>query len=116
MHRDVAEECDKGLISISLGCDAIFTIGNATEDHDQISSDDFKARTVVLRLHSGDAVYMSGMSRFAWHGVPQILAGTCPPFLQEWPAGEVKEDFEDWRGWMSNKRINLNVRQMRETV
>ncbi|KAJ9667408.1 hypothetical protein H2201_002609 [Coniosporium apollinis] len=123
MHRDVAESCGKGLVSISLGCDGIFVIGIEEEG---------KCRTVVVRLRSGDAVYMTGESRFAWHGVPLIVGGTCPAFLGEWPAtpkgegedaragagedggGGSEDPFERWRGWMAGKRINLNVRQMFE--
>lgn len=106
-HRDVSEECDVGLISVSFGCDGLFLVshddGNGCE---------------VIRLRSGDAVYMNGASRFAWHGVPKILPSTCPNWLAEWPSNE--EDilgappapFHMWKGWMSGKRINLNVRQM----
>ncbi|KAF2825208.1 hypothetical protein CC86DRAFT_446623 [Ophiobolus disseminans] len=100
VHRDVAESCSTGLVSVSLGCDAIFVIG---------TSDD---KILALRLKSGGAVYMSGESRFAWHGVPRIVGGTSPGFLEDWPA--VGGEFEDWRGWMGGKRVNLNVRQMGE--
>ncbi|KAK6427634.1 hypothetical protein LTR95_015966 [Oleoguttula sp. CCFEE 5521] len=98
LHRDVSEECDQPLASISLGCEGIFLVG----------LDD--GRAVTLRLRSGDAVLMSGESRYAWHGVPKVLAGTCPEWMQGWPAGG--EEYEDWRSWMVCKRINLNVRQM----
>jgi alkylated DNA repair protein alkB family protein 1 len=101
VHRDVAEASAHGLVSVSLGCDAIFVIG--TDD-----------KVVTLRLRSGSAVYMSGSARFAWHGVPQIVAGTCPDYLQEWPGGSSDPDsaFDEWKGWMAGKRVNLNVRQM----
>ncbi|OQO13406.1 hypothetical protein B0A48_01634 [Cryoendolithus antarcticus] len=98
LHRDVSEECDQPLASISLGCEGIFLVG----------LDD--GRAVTLRLRSGDAVLMSGDSRFAWHGVPKVVADTCPEWMQDWPAGGGQ--FEEWRGWMAGKRINLNVRQM----
>ncbi len=115
MHRDVSEDTDKGLVSISLGCDGIFVVG--------IGSDgDENPRSIVVRLRSGDAVFMSGSARFAWHGVPQICPNTCPRWLRSWPAeenaGNVSDvndtRYENWRGWMSNKRINLNIRQMRD--
>jgi alkylated DNA repair protein alkB family protein 1 len=101
VHRDVAEASSHGLVSLSLGCDAIFVIG--TDD-----------KVITLRLTSGSAVYMSGPSRFAWHGVPQIVAGTCPDHLQQWPGGDSDTDgaFDKWKGWMAGKRVNLNVRQM----
>lgn len=67
---------------------------------------------LILRIRSGDVIYMTKDSRFAWHGVPKVLKGTCPDYLQDWPAEDGK--YEEWRGWMANKRINLNVRQMRD--
>ncbi|PGH14289.1 alkylated DNA repair protein AlkB [Helicocarpus griseus UAMH5409] len=103
VHRDVSEECDTGLISISFGCDGLFMVGH--EDG---------AGCEVIRLRSGDAVYMTGRSRFAWHAVPKIIPSTCPGWLADWPGDSRK--FEQWRGWMSNKRINLNVRQMKEAA
>jgi alkylated DNA repair protein alkB family protein 1 len=115
VHRDVSEESEKGLVSISLGCDAIFVVGRG-------SKDDGDAKSLSVRLRSGDAVFMKGPARFAWHGVPQIISGSCPEWLRDWPAdphvGEVDDacnsTYEAWRDWMSNKRINLNVRQMRD--
>ena len=104
VHRDVSEDCDQGLVSISVGCDGLFVVGNqdATE-------------TATIRLRSGDAVYMTGSSRYAWHGVPKIIADTCPDWLADWPAASSDDtQFDRWRGWMYKKRINLNVRQMIE--
>lgn len=103
LHRDVSEECDRGLISLSIGCEAIFLVAN---------SDGTESAT--LRLRSGDALLMSGESRYAWHAVPKVLSGTCPKPLQSWPASPAGIDYEQWRGWLANKRINLNVRQMRD--
>ncbi|KAF9697893.1 hypothetical protein EKO04_004271 [Ascochyta lentis] len=112
VHRDVAETVDTGLISISLGCDAVFVIGIERG----VGNGDGSEEIVALRLRSGSAVYMSGASRFAWHGVPQIVRGTCPGYLADWPAGSsgVEGEYEEWRGWMGGKRVNLNVRQMGE--
>ncbi|KAL4877620.1 hypothetical protein BJY04DRAFT_197939 [Aspergillus karnatakaensis] len=104
-HRDVSEECDAGLISVSFGCDGLFLI-----------SHDDGAGCEIIRLRSGDAVYMDGNSRFAWHAVPKIIPDTCPSWLADWPCtpgdAENASRFEDWTGWMSTKRVNLNVRQM----
>ena len=113
VHRDVSEESDVGLVSISLGCEAIFVVGlddlpendadGAGNDYanaqiNQIDTDataatqtDRKGQNrgvsgvVALRLRSGDVVIMSGASRWAWHGVPAVLPGTCPPELADWP-------------------------------
>ncbi|KAJ2991184.1 hypothetical protein NUW58_g2610 [Xylaria curta] len=113
MHRDVSEQTDKGLVSLSIGCDALFMIapnayGKSAQNPDGVSPE---KPYLLLRLRSGDAIYMSQESRYAWHGVPKVLKGTCPAFLEDWPAEDGK--FEEWKGWMRNKRINLNVRQMK---
>lgn len=115
MHRDVSEDTDKGLVSISLGCDGIFVVGIGTDS-------DEDPKSIVVHLHSGDAVWMSGSARFAWHGIPRILANTCPRGLRSWPAQNNSESVsesthtlhESWRDWTSNKRINLNIRQMKD--
>ncbi|KAI0808567.1 hypothetical protein GGR55DRAFT_197031 [Xylaria sp. FL0064] len=113
MHRDVSEQTDKGLVSLSIGCDALFMIapneyGKSDEVKDGASPE---KKHLLLRLRSGDAIYMSEESRYAWHGVPKVLKGTCPEFLENWPAEDGK--FEEWKGWLQNKRINLNVRQIK---
>lgn len=103
VHRDVSEECKRDLISISIGCDALFMVGN----HQGTG-------TATVRLRSGDAVLMSGPSRYAWHAVPKVIANTCPLALGEWPCTASDPALEHWKGWMQSKRINLNVRQMKE--
>lgn len=115
VHRDVSEESENELVSISFGCDGIFIIGLDSEKGEE-------PQCVVIRLHSGDAVVMNGRARFAWHGVPRVIRNTCPEALRDWPAiadnesaTSVSEDpYEAWRGWMSNKRVNLNIRQMQD--
>ena len=132
LHRDVSERTDKGLVSLSIGCEALFMVapsapgggpanspeegavwkedGEGKEKGEEKAEEDQKPY-VLLRLKSGDAIYMTGESRYAWHGVPKVLKNTCPDYLADWPAGEGGA-YEQWRGWMRNKRINLNVRQM----
>ncbi|KJK81718.1 hypothetical protein H634G_02980 [Metarhizium anisopliae BRIP 53293] len=119
MHRDVSEEVDKGLVSLSFGCDCLFMIApnsRAGRDDDKADKTDGPAqgekKYLLLRLRSGDAIYMTKESRYAWHGVPKIIGGTCPDYLESWPAEN--GEYAEWEGWMKNKRINLNVRQMRD--
>ena len=112
VHRDVSEESDNELVSISLGCDGIFVVGIDSEKGEE-------PRCVVVRLHSGDAVVMNGPARFAWHGVPQVIRNSCPASMRNWPAmaddeGTGHDPYEAWRGWMSKKRVNLNIRQMKD--
>jgi len=117
MHRDVSEETDRGLVSLSIGCDSLFMItpfdvGKMDqEERDRVAGEGGKGY-LLLRQRSGDAVYMTKESRFAWHGVPKVLKGSCPDYLKDWPAEDGK--YEEWKGWMQNKRINVNIRQMKE--
>ena len=81
----------------------IFIVGN--DDGTQLAT---------LRLRSGDAIVMSAASRYAWHAVPKIVPDTCPTWLRDWPDIPNGSQYSDWQGWMANKRINLNVRQMQD--
>ncbi|KAF4464189.1 alkylated dna repair alkb [Fusarium albosuccineum] len=113
MHRDVSEETDKGLISLSLGCEGLFMIAPNDSQSEPKTSASGEKPYLLLRLRSGDAIYMTQESRSAWHGVPKVLKDTCPSYLEGWPARDDGR-FDGWTGWMKNKRINLNVRQMRD--
>jgi len=112
VHRDVSEECAQPLVSISLGCEAVFIVALGPED-----AKGSQQRIAPIKLRSGDAVLMSGESRYAWHGVPKVLPNSCPAWLQDWPAvGLGEERYGAHKGWMKSKRINLNVRQMFASV
>ncbi|CAN5546546.1 alpha-ketoglutarate-dependent dioxygenase AlkB [soil metagenome] len=67
LHLDKEEVSPAPVVSLSLGAACIFRFGNT------------KTRTkpyVDVELHSGDLVVFGGPSRFAYHGVPKVLAGT----------------------------------------
>ncbi|OBZ75919.1 Alpha-ketoglutarate-dependent dioxygenase alkB, partial [Grifola frondosa] len=74
-HVDRSEVCATSpLVSISLGCAAVFLIGGLTRD----------VEPIPILLRSGDVVIMSGPAcRRAYHGVPRILEETLPPHLEE---------------------------------
>ena len=130
VHRDVSEACEQPLVSISLGCECLFVVGvddevlgkyadsaSGVASHDKsfASANGTKnVRMLAIKLRSGDALLMSGAARFAWHGVPRIVAESCPEGLREWPAvgGSREGRFEGWREWLGGKRVNFNVRQM----
>lgn len=129
VHRDVSEGCGAPLVSVSVGCEGVFVVaasdggdggGGAAEGMEGSAGEsEGGKRVLAVRLRSGDVVIMSGPARFAWHGVPLVVAGTCPDGLAEWPAraevdrgGGQASTYESWRGWMREKRVNLNVRQM----
>lgn len=123
VHRDVSEDSDRGLVSLSLGCDGIFVAGFGADDEDEENGVRFPAGQLAVRLRSGDALYMSGSARFAWHGVPKVIANTCPQWLRSWPGGrsdsscpdnDDNETYRSWSGWMADKRINMNIRQIKD--
>ena len=104
LHRDVSEASENGLVSISIGCEAVFIAG--------LRSETGLTKWRVFRLCSGDAIYMSGLSRYAWHGIAKILKDTCPDGIQAWPVRAEDSAHSGWNNWMAGKRINLNIRQM----
>jgi len=99
-HVDRSEVCATSpLVSISLGCAAIFLIGGLTRD----------VEPTAILLRSGDAVIMSGPAcRRAYHGVPRILEDTLPPHLEA--SGE--DEWNVYEEYLRTARINVNVRQV----
>jgi alkylated DNA repair protein (DNA oxidative demethylase) len=67
MHQDRDEaDMTQPVVSISLGDDALFRIGNPERG----------GRTESVWLRSGDVVVMGGAARTTFHGVDRIAAGT----------------------------------------
>jgi DNA alkylation damage repair protein AlkB len=115
VHRDVSEECQRGLASFSLGCDGLFVIARDKYPGADEENEDRKQEMVVIRVRSGDVVQMGGKTRWAWHAMPKVMAGTCPEWLQEWPVRGLEEEpkmYEKWRGYMRGKRLNISCRQV----
>ncbi|KAI0340116.1 hypothetical protein BDW22DRAFT_1360636 [Trametopsis cervina] len=104
-HVDRSEICATSpLVSISLGCAAVFLIGGATRD----------VAPVPILLRSGDIAIMSGPGcRRAYHGVPRILENTLP--LHTFANDAEIDDALHWpvyERYLKNTRININVRQV----
>ena len=131
-HRDDMERSAAyPVVSLSLGCTAVFLIEAADG-----------GEPLPLILRSGDVVLLSGASRLALHGVPQVFSDTTPaglfadggasvaraPNLERLggrcghtSAADVGGDVglpgcpeEEVRfvDFMRNARININVRQV----
>jgi alkylated DNA repair protein (DNA oxidative demethylase) len=67
LHQDRDEqEFDAPVLSLSLGDAALFRIGGTTRS----------AKTISLKLASGDALLFGGEARLAYHGVDRILSGS----------------------------------------
>lgn len=67
LHQDKDEaNFDWPVVSVSLGDDALFRVGNPQRG----------GKTESLWLQSGDVVVMGGAARLSYHGVDRIRAGT----------------------------------------
>lgn len=67
MHQDRDEaDFQWPVVSISLGDDALFRIGNTTRG----------GKTESVWLKSGDVVVMGGAARLTYHGVDRVRAGS----------------------------------------
>ena len=66
VHRDVSEECERGLASFSLGCDGLFIVARDKYPDEDEGNDEREQEMVVIRVHSGDVVQMGGATRWAW--------------------------------------------------
>ncbi|WP_143598902.1 alpha-ketoglutarate-dependent dioxygenase AlkB family protein [Pseudothioclava arenosa] len=69
LHQD-RDEADftQPVVSISLGDDGLFRIGNETRG----------GKTQSLWLRSGDVLVMGGSARLLYHGIDRIAPGTSP--------------------------------------
>jgi alkylated DNA repair protein (DNA oxidative demethylase) len=72
MHQDKDERSHAPVVSLSLGDACVFRFGN-TSNRGKPYTD--------IELASGDLFVFGGPSRFAFHGVPQVYAGTADPRL-----------------------------------
>eukprot|EP00667_Euglena_gracilis_P019958 EG_transcript_21494 len=93
-HVDDSEIClHNPIVTVSFGCSAIFMLAPTKTDP-----------PVAVLLRSGDVCFMGGASRLAVHGVPRILAGTCPVGL--WRADRLPADRAHLHDVMLDRRIN----------
>ncbi|MGW4816702.1 alpha-ketoglutarate-dependent dioxygenase AlkB family protein [Kitasatospora cineracea] len=72
LHQDREERVDAPVVSLSLGDECVFRLGNA-EGRGRPWTD--------LRLCGGDLLVFGGENRFAYHGVVRTLPGTADPEL-----------------------------------
>ncbi|WP_373937511.1 alpha-ketoglutarate-dependent dioxygenase AlkB [Rhodococcus qingshengii] len=70
MHQDKDERCDAPVVSLSVGQSCVFRFGNSVNRNKPYTD---------VELHSGDLFVFGGESRFAYHGVPKVIAGSAIP-------------------------------------
>mmetsp|Transcript_18996 Transcript_18996/g.42287 ORF Transcript_18996/g.42287 Transcript_18996/m.42287 type:complete len:147 (-) Transcript_18996:1000-1440(-) len=116
-HLDDAEHTmDKPIVSISIGCSAIFLVGGRERS----------VKPTPILVRSGDAIIMAGDSRYAYHGVPCVLPVDFQPL--GFGGAEVgrrgvnnSAQLRELEGtdadlhviqYLQQARININVRQV----
>lgn len=70
MHVDDSEESSAPVVSLSIGDEALFRMGN-TEGRNKPWDD--------VTLMSGDLIVFGGPARWAYHGVQKVRDATLPP-------------------------------------
>lgn len=105
-HVDDAEvDLEQPLVSISLGCTAVFLMGGLTRD---------EAPTPIL-LRSGDVVVLAGKARRCYHGLPRVFGKEVrdPKLLPALQTKDVGEEFHEFVEYLQECRINISVRKVR---
>ena len=73
LHQDRDEaDLDAPVVSLSLGDTAVFRWGGTTRG----------GKTFSLKLHSGDALVLSGSARLAFHGIDRLVPGSSSLLAQ----------------------------------
>jgi alkylated DNA repair protein alkB family protein 1 len=108
-HKDDAEnDQTKPLVSISLGCPAIFLMGGSNKD----------VIPTPMILRARDIVLLSGEARQAYHGLPRIFpsvrkypleGGNDPPWGPQVTAHENPTPIQTY---LTSCRLNVSVRQV----
>ncbi|KAM2348350.1 hypothetical protein ACFX1X_012006 [Malus domestica] len=99
---DMEADWSKPIVSMSLGCKAIFLLGGKLREDPPIA----------MFLRSGDVVLMAGEARECFHGVPRIF--TEGENAEIVPLEKQFSDEEDVCAleYIQTSRINVNIRQV----
>ncbi|KAI3977236.1 hypothetical protein MKX01_035966 [Papaver californicum] len=99
---DMEADWSKPIVSISLGCKAIFLLGGKSRED----------LPVAMFLRSGDIVLMAGQARECFHGVPRIFADTENAEITSLALQFSNQDDHYFLEYIRTSRININIRQV----
>ncbi|KAI3467710.1 hypothetical protein Pfo_024373 [Paulownia fortunei] len=99
---DMEKDWSKPIVSMSLGCKAIFLLGGKSREHTPIA----------MFLRSGDVVLMAGEARECFHGVPRIFADAENAEISHLESQFAGEDDQPYLNYIRTSRININIRQV----
>ncbi|XP_051116373.1 alpha-ketoglutarate-dependent dioxygenase alkB [Andrographis paniculata] len=99
---DMEKDWSKPIVSMSLGCKAIFLLGGKSREDPPIA----------MFLRSGDAVLMAGEARECFHGVPRIFTDQEHAEISHLEPHFAGEDDLSYLNYLKTSRININIRQV----
>ncbi|XP_071690892.1 DNA N(6)-methyladenine demethylase ALKBH1A [Rutidosis leptorrhynchoides] len=99
---DMEADWNKPIVSMSLGCKAIFLLGGKSRND----------QPLAMFLRSGDIVLMSGEARERFHGVPRIFTDTENAEITALEKRLSDENDICYLDYIKTSRININIRQV----
>ncbi|KAL8156924.1 hypothetical protein AgCh_001866 [Apium graveolens] len=99
---DMEADWSKPIVSISLGCKAIFLLGGKSREDEP----------VAMFLRSGDIVLMAGEARECFHGVPRIFTDKENAEITSLEQQLSNEEDLCYLEYINRSRININIRQV----
>ncbi|CAH2038216.1 unnamed protein product, partial [Thlaspi arvense] len=99
---DMEADWSKPIVSMSLGCKAIFLLGGKSKDDPPHA----------MYLRSGDVVLMAGEARECFHGVPRIFTDEENADIGALESELSRESGHFVAEYIKTSRININIRQV----
>ncbi|XP_068666165.1 DNA N(6)-methyladenine demethylase ALKBH1A [Aristolochia californica] len=99
---DMEADWSKPIVSISLGCKAVFLIGGKSRENSP----------VAMFLRSGDIVLMAGQARECFHGIPRIFTDEENAEVSLLASQFLKPVDQLFLEYIRTSRININIRQV----
>jgi alkylated DNA repair protein alkB family protein 1 len=103
---DMEADWSKPIVSISLGCKAVFLLGGTSREESP----------TAMFVRSGDVVLMAGPARRCFHGVPRIFVDSnqseVPDFAALVESQKGSSNLDAVVQYINQSRINVNIRQV----
>ncbi|KAF6148480.1 hypothetical protein GIB67_038835 [Kingdonia uniflora] len=99
---DMEKDWSKPIVSISLGCKAIFLLGGRSRED----------MPTAMFLRSGDIVLMAGQARECFHGVPRIFTDNENAEITSLTSQLSHQEDLCFMEYIRTSRININIRQV----
>eukprot|EP00879_Flechtneria_rotunda_P014687 GHRR01015348.1.p2 GENE.GHRR01015348.1~~GHRR01015348.1.p2 ORF type:complete len:138 (+),score=40.71 GHRR01015348.1:36-416(+) len=99
-HKDDVEaDVTQPIVTVSLGCQAVFLIGGSCRD----------IEPTALLLRSGDVVVLAGQSRSCYHGIPRVFTDYELP-ADVLAAAKQQPEYVPYVQHFRRCRVNISIR------